>query len=120
MRSLAAILAILVVLAACTPAASVGGASPSGASPNAAAPIKHVIVVMQENRSFDSYFGTFPGADGLPANVCVPDPDTKRCVAPFHDTNDRNSGGPHGQTNATADINGGKMDGFIAQEEAGK
>ena len=28
--------------------------------------IKHVIVVMQENRSFDNYFGTFPGADGIP------------------------------------------------------
>ena len=28
--------------------------------------IKHVVVVMQENRSFDSYFGTFPGADGIP------------------------------------------------------
>jgi phospholipase C len=38
--------------------------------------IKHVIIVMQENRSFDSYFGTYPGADGIPmANgtpiVCV-------------------------------------------------
>ncbi len=28
--------------------------------------IRHVIVIMQENRSFDSYFGTFPGADGIP------------------------------------------------------
>src|SRR5689334_842983 len=28
--------------------------------------IKHVVVVMQENRSFDSYFGTYPGADGIP------------------------------------------------------
>ena len=28
--------------------------------------IRHVIVVMQENRSFDSYFGTYPGADGIP------------------------------------------------------
>ena len=28
--------------------------------------IRHVIIIMQENRSFDSYFGTFPGADGLP------------------------------------------------------
>ena len=41
--------------------------------------IRHVIVIMQENRSFDSYFGTYPGADGLPAKdghftVCVPDP----------------------------------------------
>ncbi len=24
--------------------------------------IRHVIVIMQENRSFDSYFGTYPGA----------------------------------------------------------
>jgi phospholipase C len=27
--------------------------------------IKYVFVIYQENRSFDSYFGTFPGADGL-------------------------------------------------------
>ena len=26
--------------------------------------IKHVVVIMQENRSFDEYFGTYPGADG--------------------------------------------------------
>ena len=33
--------------------------------------VKYVFVLYQENRSFDSYFGTFPGADGLfsqPAN----------------------------------------------------
>ena len=40
---------------------------------------------MQENRSFDSYFGTFPGADGIPrGGVCVPDP-RGGCVRPFHD-----------------------------------
>ena len=27
-------------------------------------PIKHVVVVIQENRSFDNFFATFPGADG--------------------------------------------------------
>src|ERR1019366_9042296 len=27
--------------------------------------IKYVFVIYQENRSFDSYFGTFPGANGL-------------------------------------------------------
>jgi phospholipase C len=27
--------------------------------------VKHVFVIYQENRSFDSYFGSFPGADGL-------------------------------------------------------
>ena len=86
--------------------------------------IQHVIVIMQENRSFDSYFGTFPGADGIPmANgvptVCVNDPETGVCVTPYHDPADRNSGGPHGQVNATADINGGKLDGFVAQAERG-
>ena len=30
--------------------------------------VKHVFVIYQENRSFDSYFGTFPGADGLYAH----------------------------------------------------
>jgi len=26
-------------------------------------PIKHIVVIMQENRSFDNYFGTYPGAN---------------------------------------------------------
>ena len=87
--------------------------------------IKHVVIIMQENRSFDEYFGTFPGADGIPMQngvptVCVPDPATKQCVKPFHDPNDKNSGGPHGDKNATADIDGGKMDGFIQQERSGR
>ena len=41
--------------------------------------IQHVVVIMQENRSFDSYFGTFPGADGIPGGVCVPDPVNGAC-----------------------------------------
>src|SRR5882724_7237808 len=57
--------------------------------------IKHVVMIMQENRSFDSYFGTFPGADGIPmANdtpaVCVPDPKAQTCVVPYHDAADQN------------------------------
>jgi phospholipase C len=80
--------------------------------------IKHIVIIMQENRSFDHYFGTYPGADGIPMQndvptVCVNDPITKQCIKPFHDPNDINHGGPHGSTNAIADIDGGKMDGFI-------
>src|SRR5207249_4563358 len=46
--------------------------------------IQHVIMVMQENRTFDSYFGTYPGAAGIPMSngvptVCVPDPNTGGC-----------------------------------------
>lgn len=87
--------------------------------------IKHVVIIMQENRSFDTYFGTYQGADGFPTQngkftVCVNDPASGACVYPYHDSADRNLGGPHGQNSATADINGGKMNGFIDQAEKGK
>jgi phospholipase C len=82
--------------------------------------IKHVVVIMQENRSFDSYFGTYPGADGIPmsnglATVCVPDRANQQCISPYVDHADVNGGGPHGAVNAQADVDGGKMDGFVAQ-----
>jgi phospholipase C len=79
--------------------------------------IKHVIVILQENRTFDSYFGTFPGADGIPPGVCVPDPGNGGCVKPFVDHRDSNTAGPHGDQAFTADVDGGKMDGFIGQAE---
>ncbi len=82
--------------------------------------IKHVIIIMQENRSFDTYFGTYPGADGIPMQNGIPtvsvyNPFTKMYVQPYHNPQDLNTGGPHGFANAVADINGGKMDGFLAQ-----
>ena len=81
--------------------------------------IKHVVVIMQENRSFDSYFGTFPGADGIPMKhgqptVCSPDPVTRTCVKPYVDHHDANAGGPHSQRAALDDIAGGKMNGFAS------
>jgi phospholipase C len=79
--------------------------------------IKHVVIIMQENRSFDSYFGTFPGAWGIPSGVCMPDPMTGQCVAPYHDPSDQNYGGPHGWVDASGDVDGGRMDGFIGQAE---
>ena len=115
------------LLAACTPSVNVtGSAGPASAQSTAGRTgihkIQHVIIVMQENRSFDNYFGTYPGADGIPMKhgvptVCVPSP-SGGCVRPFHDTGDVNGGGPHGLKNAIADMNGGKMNGFLAQRAA--
>jgi phospholipase C len=82
--------------------------------------IRHVVVIMQENRSFDSYFGTFPGADGIPKGVCVPDPLRGGCDRPFHDRSNRNFGGPHDHIDAMRDIGGGGMDGFVGQAESGR
>jgi phospholipase C len=84
--------------------------------------IRHVVVIMQENRSFDSYFGTFPGADGIPRNhgvptVCLPSRDG-RCVGPYHDHHDLNRGGPHNHRAHQAAVHGGRMDGFVLAAQA--
>jgi phospholipase C len=86
--------------------------------------IRHVIVIMQENRSFDSFFGTYPRADGIPDRnghftICVPDPRTQGCDRPYHDPSLVNGGAAHGFVNAIADIHGGKMDGFVRTAEQG-
>ncbi|MGB8150531.1 MAG: alkaline phosphatase family protein [Candidatus Cybelea sp.] len=56
--------------------------------PAASAPstkIKHVIVVIQENRSFDNFFATFPGADGTTTGkaAAMPGPIANSCPVPI-------------------------------------
>jgi phospholipase C len=85
---------------------------------NGIAKIQHVVIIMQENRSFDEYFGTFPGANGIPMKngvptVCINDPKTGACVKPYHNLKLVNAGGPHAAASAVTDIDAGKMDGFI-------
>jgi phospholipase C len=81
--------------------------------------IDHVIFIVQENRSFDHYFGTFPGANGIPRypdgrfKPCLPDPASSRCHRPYHDTNLFDQGGPHGELGSAIDVNHGKMNGFV-------
>ncbi|MBI2238001.1 MAG: alkaline phosphatase family protein [Actinobacteria bacterium] len=123
-------LALGTLAAACT-ASSVAqtAGTPSASSPPSGSPttspeprgiekIEHVIFVVQENRSFDHYFGTFPGADGIPMKngrpaVCIPDPVLGRCAKPYHDPTLVNQGGPHSQPQSVVDIDGGRMDGFV-------
>ena len=82
--------------------------------------IEHFVFIMQENRSFDSYFGTYNGAEGIPPGVCLTDPTPGApCVKPYHDTNDVNRGGPHGWDNAHGSMDGGKMDGFLIESYKG-
>jgi phospholipase C len=115
----------LICLMSMSTLAACSSSSNNSQSNNGIHKIQHVIVIMQENRSFDTYFGTFPGADGIPMKngvptVCVNDPQTGQCVTPFYDASNKNFGGPHSANNAAADIDGGKMDGFIKEEIAGR
>jgi phospholipase C len=122
--SLIAILTLLTVLPACSSSNSTTISVSPSAAPVSSAPagisrgldkIKHFVFIMQENRSFDSYFGTYPDADGIPPGIAFIDPRDGSTVATYHDANDVNRGGPHDWDNALADINGGKMDGFLSQ-----
>ena len=117
------------LVAACTssgpspaPSRTSSSASSASATETGIQKIKHVVIIMQENRSFDSFFGTYPGADGIPAKngqftVCVPDPRTGGCDKPYHDSSLVNGGAGHGLSNAVTDIDGGKMDGFVKSAE---
>ena len=51
--------------------------------------LDHLIFIVQENRSFDHYFGTYPGADGIPnarrpSDGCVPDTVLGRGSCAYH------------------------------------
>jgi len=120
--STAAVAAALVMtcLAGCTSQSS--STAPPTPVPTGIHKIRHVVIIMQENRSFDSFFGTYPGADGIPVQngqftVCVPDPRTKGCDKPYHDPSLVNGGAGHNLTDGIADIDGGKMDGFVTSAE---
>ena len=117
-----------IVLALAAAAVMAGGTSesqkPSHPASVSGSKIRHVIIIMQENRSFDSYFGTFPGADGIPMKngeptACIPDPARGVCIRPYHDPFDENGGGPHGAASATGDVNSGAMNGFLLVAEQG-
>jgi phospholipase C len=82
-------------------------------------PIKHIVVIMQENRSFDNYFGTYPGANGIPKNTCIslsPRYPAVGCVKPFLSTDPISGDLPHGYQSSIAAYDNGKMDGFMAAE----
>jgi phospholipase C len=142
-RRAASVLAVgLVALAACSGGASSGTAGSPGSGTPAAGPagsataggggttatgigikkIKHVIVIVQENRSFDSYFGTFPGAGGIAVKdgkptACLPDPRNGGCQAPYADHADQNFGGGHFEPDVRPQLDQGRMDGFVTSAE---
>jgi phospholipase C len=97
------------------------------AAARAAIPITHVIVLMQENRSFDHYFGRLhdagqPEAEGIPAAFTNGNPDARAPrVAPFHlPTTCVPRDPPHQWRAMRAQWNGGRMDGFVRSAAEGR
>jgi phospholipase C len=91
---------------------------PLTAEQRAAIPIKHIIVVMKENRSFDHLLGGLhasgqPAAEEIPASFTNPDSDGV-AVAPFHlETTCVNRDPGHQWDEMHRQVNHGAMDGFV-------
>ena len=130
--------------AAQTTARSVtAAASPAGSwyyAPSTATPIKHLVVIFDENISFDHYFGTYPYAANIPGdgNPFKAAPGTPKVNGLYRSINSSGPTGPlltsnpnldnpqrlsysealtcdqdHGYTAEQKAFNGGKMDMFV-------
>ena len=101
------------------------GSSPdaSAAAPDAPAqvdaavavpiPIHHVVIVVKENHTFDNYFGSFPGADGISQIVT-----SHGTIAPPHAPQNMPRDLCHDHPCALTDWAGGAMNGWEAVEDA--
>jgi phospholipase C len=82
---------------------------------NVLSKVEHILVLTFENRSFDQLFGRFPGAEGIPPGVCLPNP-AGSCVAPFHEKSlavGTLTRPLHSWAAIHEEWGGGRMDGFV-------
>lgn len=95
------------------PTDSAAQLAPLQASPE----IEHVVIIVEQNHTFDSYFGSYPGADGFSS-----DPDVPYYPIPFR-PEDRppDQRLSNGRLTALQAFQSGRMDGFVtAQQNRGR
>ena len=80
----------------------------AGGREDTAWPIKHVVIIIKENRTFDHLFGTFPGADGVTVGMSNGQPIPLYPAVDVVNVRDL----PHHWWDGKKDINNGAMDGF--------
>lgn len=84
----------------------------TGTATNATPPgigvIQHVVFIIKENRSFDEYFGQFPGANGATTGQIS----TGATIPLSHTADQTTRDIDHGWSSAVEAINGGKMNQF--------
>ncbi|MBA3432163.1 MAG: hypothetical protein H0U16_11885 [Actinobacteria bacterium] len=71
-------------------------------------PIKHIVYLVKENRTFDNYFARYPGADGASSGLTSTGERVDLTVAPDVLLGDLG----HEFLDGVVSINGGRMDGF--------
>jgi phospholipase C len=104
LRLFGAGIVVLILLGGC------GGSSsnPATVTPNTPnGPIKHIVFFVKENRTFDNYFGTYPGANGATTAT-----DSTGQVVPLHHQADQIPDIDHSSEGARMAWDNGKMDKF--------
>lgn len=136
--SIAARAGLAGVVAAGAIAAGLQFADAGGAGDDATKwPIKHVVVLFQENTSFDHVFGTYPNAANLPGEIpftpaagtpsingltptlltANPNKGNPRRIAPSENVARMACGNTHGYTEEQQAFNGGLMDKFVERTQ---
>jgi phospholipase C len=93
---------------------------PAGSPHGAQVPVDHIVVLMQENRSYDHYFGRLHGqgqrrSEAVPRNASNPDPGGGKAIRPFRQRRYCELADLAHSWNAShQEWDGGAMDGFTA------
>jgi phospholipase C len=129
MRSLTRVAAALALAAAASATAAAAAAWPGTAvaatradrpAAGTATPIRHFIFLMQGGRTFDNYFGSYPGADGPAAGTCQPrmaGSPKDGCVKPFLISGTQSQPLTASATVISRQYNKGAMNGFVSSYE---
>src|SRR5437899_3195117 len=91
------------------PSAAPGDHPAAGTSLPSNVPIKHVVFMVKENRTFNEYFGTYPGAVGSAFGTSLRHGHHIQ-LKPCYDRQPHDI--THGFSSGLYSIDGGKMDGF--------
>ena len=82
-------------------------------------PIQHIVVVFEENHTFDNFFGTYPGVNGFDNESGLPiSPGSSETVAPFHLLSTSTVDLGHSHSTARKAYDNGNMDGFVFAERS--
>lgn len=118
MTSLKRFVSLFILLSLAVPMLGIARVSAFQSETEPNTPIEHFVVVMQQNHTFDNYFGTYPGANGIPDGTCMPtslsNENPASCVAPFEITDHPISDLSHSDTTFAGQFQNGQMNGFVA------
>jgi len=116
LRTTAAALAALLAASA----ASAAAATPAAATTTVPrSPVRHVVVIVQENHSFDTYFASYCAASGTcSAASTAPSPYAPLQPTPLTDLSTASYDPNHFQACEQAEIDGGRMDGYLTPHVA--